>query len=312
MEKVNFSDIEISLPEPIDASSFNWIGQSEYVEDIETAFYTPGEKDLPMVPKITGKPGVGKTTLAGYVAKKMKLPLYIMQCSADTRPEDVLITPVLDKNKNIIYMASPLLAALITGGVVVLDEANRMPEKSWATLASLFDDRRTVYSLITGLTITAHKNFRCAITVNDDSSVYEIPDYIDNRLAPVININFPQKNDELNILKYHLPFVKDQILNICVNFMQELHEYNLPYSTRDAINTLKLMGRKIKGDETRNQLEYLFYKSFSMITGKSIFRVKQEIEDAKIKIFDEYDSITSEFFDDDDDYSSNMTDDDEE
>ena len=36
-----------------------------------------------------GPPGVGKTTLAYAAAKKIKKPVYIFQCTMDTRPEDL-------------------------------------------------------------------------------------------------------------------------------------------------------------------------------------------------------------------------------
>ena len=70
--------------------------------------------------------------------------LYIYQCTADTRPEDLLVTPVLAESGKIVYHASPLVTAMIRGGVCILDEGNRMNEKSWACLAPLLDHRRYV------------------------------------------------------------------------------------------------------------------------------------------------------------------------
>ncbi len=80
-------------------------------------------------PRLTGKPGVGKTTLAYAAAKALNKTVYIYQCTMDTRPEDLLITPVIDKQGAIRYVASPLVTAMIRGGVCILDEANRMGEK---------------------------------------------------------------------------------------------------------------------------------------------------------------------------------------
>lgn len=64
-------------------------------------------------------------------AKERGQELYIYQCTADTRPEDLLVTPVLSGEGKIAYHASPLVTAMIRGGVCVLDEGNRMNEKSW-------------------------------------------------------------------------------------------------------------------------------------------------------------------------------------
>ena len=45
---------------------------------------------------------------------------------------------------------------MLSGGVCVLDEGNRMNEKSWASLAPLLDHRRYVESVVAGITIPAH------------------------------------------------------------------------------------------------------------------------------------------------------------
>ena len=157
----------------------------------------------------------------------------------DTRPEDLLVTPVLSEQGKISYHASPLLSAVLTGGVGILDEGNRMSEKSWASLAGLFDNRRTVESVVAGITITAHKDFRAAVTMNEDSSTFEIPDYIMSRLQPGIQIPFPDREDELKILKYNIPFSSEEILDLCIEFLQKAHRLDLPYSIRDGINIMR-------------------------------------------------------------------------
>ena len=88
----------------------------------------------------------------------------------------------------------------------VLDEGNRMNEKSWASLAPLLDHRRYVESVVAGITIAAHADFRCAVTMNEDESTYEVPDYILSRLQPTLTLGFPSRDDEMAILRYHLPF----------------------------------------------------------------------------------------------------------
>src|ERR1039458_4263722 len=96
----------------------------------------------------------------------------------DTRPEDLVITPVLTGDKQIEYRASAVVTAMIRGGVVILDEANRMPERSWASLAPLMDDRQYIESEAAAVKIKAHKDFRLCVTMNADASVYELPGYI--------------------------------------------------------------------------------------------------------------------------------------
>jgi hypothetical protein len=165
--------------------------------------------------------------------------LYIYQCTADTRPEDLLVTPVLAESGRIAYHASPLVTAMIRGSVCLLDEGNRMNEKSWASLAPLFDQRRYVESIIAGISIPAHADFRCAVTMNQDESTYEVPDYILSRLQPTLALGFPSRQDELAILQYHLPFAEADMLAMTVEFLQQSHALKLDFSPRDGINLLR-------------------------------------------------------------------------
>lgn len=231
-----------------DPSSGNWIGQSESLKQLLACWIVLDETDLPLAPRIVGTPGIGKTTLAIAAARHRKQDLYIYQCTADTRPEDLLVTPVLGENGHIKYHASPLVTAMIRGGVCILDEGNRMNEKSWASLAPLLDHRRYVESIVAGVTIPASPDFRCAVTMNDDESTFEIPDYILSRLQPTLTLRPPKREDELAILRYHLPFADDEMLNLTVDFLQQAHDLKLDFSTRDGINVLRYALKTIAQD----------------------------------------------------------------
>ncbi len=216
-----------------------WIGEREALNQLLACWLVVDARDLPLSPRITGPPGIGKTTLAMSGARDRKQNLYIFQCTADTRPEDLLITPVLAESGTIAYQASPLVTAVLTGGVCVLDEGNRMNEKSWASLAPLLDHRRCVESIVAGIQIKAHPEFRCCVTMNEDASTYEVPDYILSRLQPTLNLGFPRREDELAILRYHLPFAPDEMLGLTVDFLQDAHQLNLDFSVRDGLHLLQ-------------------------------------------------------------------------
>ena len=140
--------LHLSHPHQIDSE---WIGQSEILHQLLACWLVVDDNDIPLSPRLAGPPGIGKTALGTAAAKKRDQQLYIYQCTADTRPEDLLITPVLSESGKIAYHASPLVTAMITGGVCLLDEGNRMNEKSWASLAPLFDNRRYVESIVAGM-----------------------------------------------------------------------------------------------------------------------------------------------------------------
>jgi len=244
---ISVQGITLHLAQPITTLQ-EWIGSKEPLQQLLACWLKVDPRDLPLSPRITGPPGIGKTTLAMSGAKERKQDLYVFQCTADTRPEDLLITPVLAESGAIAYHASPLVTAVLTGSICVLDEGNRMNEKSWASLASLLDHRRCVESIIAGILIEAHEDFRCCVTMNEDASTYEVPDYMLSRLQPTLGLGFPSRQDEMAILRYHLPFAKEEILNIAVGFLQEAHQLNLEYSLRDGLHLIQYAVKRLAQD----------------------------------------------------------------
>jgi MoxR-like ATPase len=132
----------------------------------------------------------------------------------------------------------------------VLDEGNRMNEKSWASLAPLLDHRRYAESVVAGIVLKAHADFRVCVTMNEDESTYEVPDYILSRLQPTLTLGFPSRDDELAILRYHLPFARPELLALTVDFLQRAHSLKLDFSPRDGINILRYALKRLAQDPT--------------------------------------------------------------
>ena len=235
---VRINGVEIHLGAP-DELSVSWVGQEEPMRQLLAAWLVLDEHDLPMNPRLVGKPGVGKTSLAWAAADRLGQQVYIMQATVDTRPEDLIVTPVLEAQGKLRYVASALVTAMVRGGVAILDEGNRMSEKSWASLAPLLDTRRYVESIIAGIKIKAHPLFRFVATMNDDASTFDLPEYIQSRLQPQILLDFPEREEELAILKENLPFADSQIVEYVTDFLQQAHHAEERFSIRDGINIIR-------------------------------------------------------------------------
>ncbi len=254
MEHIILDGITLSLAHPVELS-LSWIGQEEILQQLLAAWMVIDDRDIPFNPRLIGKPGVGKTTLAYAAARKLGREVYLFQATMDTRPEDLIITPVIGPDNKIQYAASSLVTAMIRGGALIIDEGNRMSEKSWASLAPLLDDRRYVESVITGLKIRAHRDFRVVVTMNEDASTFEVPEYIHSRLQPQIYIDFPEADEELLILRENLPFADTEILEYVVKFLQRAHGADELYSVRDGINIARYALKMIKATgKSRDEL----------------------------------------------------------
>jgi MoxR-like ATPase len=247
METVSIDGVILHLSQP-DELPMNWVGNEELVTQVKAAWLVMGSGDYPLNPRLLGKPGVGKTTLAYYAAKQLNQPVYLFQATIDTRPEDLIVTPVISDQGKIKYMASSIVTAMIKGGVAIIDEGNRMSEKSWASLAPLMDNRRYVESIVAGIKIKAHPDFRLCTTMNDDASTFDLPEYIHSRLQPQILIDFPDREEERLILSTNLPFADEQILDYVVNFLQVAHEAQERYTVRDGINIARYALKRLSSD----------------------------------------------------------------
>src|SRR5579863_10040557 len=236
---VDIEGVTLHLAHP-DELPVRWVGQEELMRQLLAAWLVVNDQDLPMNPRLLGKPGVGKTTLAYAAAKRMGRDVYILQATMDTRPEDLLVTPVIEGEGKLRYVASPLVSAMLLGGVCILDEGNRMSEKSWASLAPLLDNRRYVESVVAGVKIKAHPHFRLVSTMNDDASTFELPEYIHSRLQPQIFIDFAE----------------DRILNYVTDFLQQAHAADERYTARDGINIARF-AIKLKSLATEKSHEQL-------------------------------------------------------
>ncbi|HEO65463.1 MAG TPA: AAA family ATPase, partial [Spirochaetes bacterium] len=125
--RIELDGVELTLSRP-DELNMQMVGFYDLQKQLEACWLSLEDGDLPLVPRLLGRPGVGKTTLAYAVGKKLSQEVYIFQCTMDTRPEDLIITPVIGGgNSNasksqakltpeIRYQASSLVTAMIRGG----------------------------------------------------------------------------------------------------------------------------------------------------------------------------------------------------
>jgi len=162
----------------------------------------------PLSFRLEGAPGLGKNEIVYELARRLEIPLYILQGHEEFTPEDLalLLTPDPEEQYEgaipLTLRASPLATALYTGGLFFFDEINRVPERALSPLSSVLDGRQYIYSAMTGMNIgpmdeDARQRFRfcCALNPSLSNAGHVIPEYIEQRTLPVIEIERPPLED---------------------------------------------------------------------------------------------------------------------
>ena len=130
---------------------------------------------------------------------------------------------------------------------------HREIEQFYFDEADTLDNRRYVESIVAGVKVAAHPDFRIVATMNDDSSTYELPEYIHSRLQPQIHLDFPEYDEEKRILSENLPFAEDEILEYVTRFLQRAHADDESFTSRDGVNiaryALKLLADRKQSTE---------------------------------------------------------------
>jgi len=174
---IEIDGIPLHLAHP-DELSVAWVGQEEVMRQLLAAWLVIDPLDLPMNPGCWASPAWAKRPSPTRRLSASDAKSTLCRRRWITRPEDLLVTPVIEGEARLRYVASPLVTAMLRGGIVILDEGNRMSEKSWRAWLPCSITAVTWNRIVAGIKIKAHPLFRLVATMNDDSSTFDLPEYI--------------------------------------------------------------------------------------------------------------------------------------
>lgn len=165
------------------------IGQQQLLDLILTALFAGGHI------LIEGVPGVAKTLSAKLVAKLVDAEFKRIQFTPDLMPSDVLGTSVFNpKEAEFTYKKGPVFANL-----VLIDEINRAPAKTQASLFEVMEEKQLSND---GITYPLDALFMVLATQNpiEQEGTYRLPEAQLDRFIFKIVVDYPELEDEASIL----------------------------------------------------------------------------------------------------------------
>lgn len=226
--------VKIRLPHPETIPQIDFVERREILERVLAAWISR-KGTLSLNVRLFGPPGVGKNAIVYQLAKILKKPLYILNGHEELDPEDIACTARFASSDRIEYVASPLFAAMLAGGIFFFDEIGKAPPAALNPLASVLDERRTLSSVLAGIRIAANEGcLFCAALNEDEESGGRLPRFLEERLSPAIRVGPPSPPVFRAILARHMPPDGDRWIEI---YMKEI--WKPEASPRSAITCLQ-------------------------------------------------------------------------
>ena len=166
------------------------VGKEDVIELLAVALLSRGHVLL------EGVPGVAKTTIAKAFASAIGLSFSRIQLTPDLMPADIIGSVIYDqKTSEFRVRKGPIFA-----NVVLADEINRATPKTQSALLEAMQEGQVT---IEGNTFPLPKPFLVIATMNpiEYESVYNLPEAQLDRFMMKIQIGYPDKDEELLLLK---------------------------------------------------------------------------------------------------------------
>lgn len=216
------------------------VGQDKVINMLLISILTGGHS------LIEGLPGVAKTLTAKLIAKTINSDFKRIQFTPDLMPSDVTGSTILDlKTNEFEFRKGPIF-----GNIILIDEINRAPAK---TQASLFECMSEQQVTVDGHTYKMGSPFVVFATQNpiEHEGTYRLPEAQLDRFLFKIDVDYPEYDQELVILQEHHAQKaknKEELVQSVVSadeiiHFQQLvkmiyvHEDILKYITQVVVNT---------------------------------------------------------------------------
>ncbi|MEQ1588263.1 MAG: MoxR family ATPase [Cyclobacteriaceae bacterium] len=228
------------------------VGQEYMVNRLLVGLFTNGHILL------EGVPGLAKTLTISTVAQVLHLDFARIQFTPDLLPSDLVGTMIYNQKEGKFEVKKgPIFA-----NIILADEINRSPAKVQSALLEAMQEKQVT---IGETTFTLDKPFLVMATQNpvENEGTYPLPEAQIDRFMMKVFVNYPTKEDELEIMrrisnmqfKYEVNQVltKDDIFSI----RGEVNKVKISESLEKYIIELVTATRKPKEYKLDNEAQYI-------------------------------------------------------
>ncbi len=206
---------------------------------------------------LEGPVGIGKTTIAAAIADFLGREIY--RVDGDERYTEHKLTgwfdPPLVLSKGYTwetFIPGPLTQAMVKGGVLFINELNRMPEGTQNVLLPAMDERQIIIPKLG--TIKAKKGFLIIATQNPEEYVgtSRLSEALKDRFIWV-GLDYQSEGEEIEIVKKETGFKDEEVLRLAVKIVRgtRVHpELRHGSSIRGAIDFVELIKNEKNPDLT--------------------------------------------------------------
>jgi MoxR-like ATPase len=191
---------------------------------------------------LLGPSGSGKTTLPILLANELGIPVLKMDCGTVRDPEEWFGKRGASGGATY-FEPSSLVKTIIDGGVIILDELNRVQPYIQSTLYGILDDTRQV--VIHENVVKVNPKTTFIATINEGlkySGTFRLDEALRQRFDMFIGVDYPE--NEIDVYKS----ITDQATaEIILNILEKLRAYDatqnwgIDVSTRTGVKIAKLM-----------------------------------------------------------------------
>src|SRR5438874_8069356 len=183
------------------------VGQKDVVEQLLMAMFSRGHCLL------VGVPGLAKTLLVSTVSKILHLSFKRIQFTPDLMPADITGTDILQDDPETGRRRFTFLPGPVFANMILADEINRTPPKTQAALLEAMQEHHVTAA---GQTYHLPEPFFVLATQNpiEQEGTYPLPEAQLDRFMFNIKVNYPSRDEALDIMRRTTSNVKPELQTI--------------------------------------------------------------------------------------------------